>query len=472
MLLTLLPVLLLALLLLGLSLSNSYRVAAETALFERLQLQQRLLLADVEPAGSAGVKFPEIASEPALNQVESGRFAVVYASSGTLFWRSISAQASSVDWRAQLAPLLQRMQRRPQGELLLDAGYGYYFAARRVAFALDAIETEAGMAVAAATARTPVATVDSNQDSEQLSDTYTLIVMDDGSALAAQQDSYTSSLIKWLCLALALLASFQLLLMFWSFKPLASLVDELKRVENGDQKTFEKKYPTEIAPLTENLNRFVEGERSQRERYKNSLADLAHSLKTPLAALQAAVQNNGSDSALLEPVERMDSIIRYQLQRAQPLASHSMAAQHSNLQQVAEPLLRTLQKVYHQKPVALRCKLPAQLAVAVGEHELLELLGNLLDNAFKYCRQSVLLSASAEGANCIICIEDDGPGIPAQRIPEVLARGGRLDEQRPGQGIGLAVAAGIVEARGGSLEIERASDGGARVVVSLPVAVT
>ncbi|NNC54184.1 MAG: hypothetical protein HKO07_00525, partial [Pseudomonadales bacterium] len=463
MLLTLLPVLAIALLLLGLSLANSYRTAAEASLFERLQLQQRLMLADVE-ISATGVRFPELASEPALNQPESGRFALVFDSRSQILWQSLSARASGVSWPQRLAPVLLRLNRIPQGELLTDSAAGFYLAAMRVAFALDAIETDAINPASSDALSTEVL------QAGLLSDTYTLMILDDGALLAAQQKSYASSLWRWLGLTLALLATVQVLLMFWSFRPLAQLVDELRRVEQGSQQKFAASYPTEIAPLTENLNRFVEGERRQRERYKNSLADLAHSLKTPLAAMQAAIESKAGDAAMLEPVERMDAIIRYQLQRAQPLASHRMGVQRSDLALVAEPLLRTLQKVYHSKPVALDCQIPPALNVAMAEEELLELLGNVLDNAFKYCRGKVSLSASGQGAFCVVSIQDDGPGIPASRIPKVLARGGRLDQQQPGQGIGLAVAVAIVDARGGSLDIKPVLEGGARVLLRLPLA--
>lgn len=465
MLLTLLPVLALAMLLLGIALSGSHRASAEAALFERLQLQLRLVLADAQTQSGDAVLFPELSSDPRLNQPESGQYAAVIDSNGSIVWQSLSLQASKHAWANIAAQFDGRRQSAEIGDLVRGQSGGNFFISRTVAFALDAIDAGQIAADDAGSLR-----------GETLSAALTVITFDDGSSLAAQQRAYTAVLWRWLGLATTMLACLQLLLLFWSFRPLAALVEELRNVEQGRQKTFQKKYPAEIAPLTENLNSFVESERRARERYKNTLADLAHSLKTPLAALAASLQSDQDMDAMQESISRMDDIIRHQLQRARPVAGHRMSAASCAIDEVLQPLCRSLQKVYAGKGVSLSTDIPAGLQVALVREELLEVLGNVLDNAFKYCRSSVQVRlrvpAQANEARCIVLVEDDGPGIPRKAADAVIARGARLDEQLPGQGIGLSVAAELLAGCGGQLQIGQSELGGAQVALLLPFSVS
>ncbi|MGB5326372.1 MAG: ATP-binding protein [Pseudomonadales bacterium] len=494
MLLTLVPVLVLAMLLLGLALAGSQRAAAEAALYERLQLQVRLLLADAESrekndlAADPIVSFPAQASEPGLNQPQSGLYGIVLDDAGALRWISISTQASDRDWIRLGEALLSQANTAAQGELLRGRLQEFYFVSRRVAFAFAAIDAASGENTDAEAQPLREELPAAEADSEQLSGALTLLVLDDGAALLAQQRTYRAVLWRWLGLAVTSLAVVQLLLLFWSFRPLSALVEELQSVERGSQHTFAGKYPAEIAPLTENLNRFVESERMQGERYRNTLADLAHSLKTPLAALRAGIESDAVKASLLEPIARMDSIINYQLTRARPMASHRMATRRCAPGDSLAPLLRSLQKVYRDKHVVYTESLPPGILLAMGDDELLELLGNVLDNAFQYCRSKVQLRGALGSdpgdahrdthgdthgdtpapAVCRLQVDDDGPGIATAQVARVLARGARLDEQQPGQGIGLAVAAEIVAARGGRLQIQRSELGGASVQMVLP----
>ena len=205
-------------------------------------------------------------------------------------------------------------------------------------------------------------------------------------------------------------------------------------------------------------------------RYRNSLGDLAHSLKTPLAILQSS--QTGSDatdashSLVSEQVQRMDDIINHQLQRAAVSGRSTLAAPVA-IDRVVRRLVRTLEKVYQDKPVTIDLDLQPGATFTGDETDLTEILGNLLDNACKYCRSTVRVTARTDHTpgGVEIRIEDDGPGIPADQVDTLLQRGRRMDESVPGQGIGLGMASEITALYGGELSFDTSNLGGTLVRV-------
>ena len=300
----------------------------------------------------------------------------------------------------------------------------------------------------------------------------TLHIAEDSAALQNQVQVFRRTLLAWLGGLGVLLLLLLLGVLRWSMAPLRRVAADLARVERGAEEHLAGRYPTELSGLATNLNNFIDSERERLERYRNTLADLAHSLKTPLAVVRTQLESETDGKELrwtvLEQVGRMDEIVSYQLSRAATSGRQTFAAPLP-LEPYAEEIVRSLEKVYADKQVLCEFEIDPESRFRGDQGDLMELLGNVLENAFKWARHSVLLtarpgrSADARGGGLDLCIEDDGPGIPQDRVEHLLQRGVRGDERVQGHGIGLSIVQNIVKAYGGSLKVSRSEAlGGAR----------
>lgn len=266
--------------------------------------------------------------------------------------------------------------------------------------------------------------------------------------------------------------------MTWSLRSLRRLSRELDEIEAGHRQGLSEAHPSELLRLTRSLNRLLAGEREQRQRYRDSLGDLAHSLKTPLSVLQGIGETLGSDdpkgeegrqaAVLRAQVARMNEQVDYQLQRAN-VRHGGLVRRQVAVRPVLDNLAASLRKVYPDKPVQLHIALADPGTLPIEQGALLELLGNLLENAWRLCLEDVSVSMSVIGRRLELLLEDDGPGIPLDQRERILQRGERLDRQHPGQGIGLAVAHDIIRGYHGTLTIEDSPLGGARFRISFPL---
>ncbi|MBF8780761.1 ATP-binding protein [Pseudomonas fulva] len=253
----------------------------------------------------------------------------------------------------------------------------------------------------------------------------------------------------------------------WGLRSLRRLSRELDEVESGQRQSLSGDHPRELLRLTGSLNRLLHSEREQRQRYRDSLDDLAHSLKTPLAVLQGVGDNLGKTpgereqaQVLQTQIERMSQQIDYQLQRAS-LRKSGLVRHQVSLRPVLQGVCETLAKVYRDKQVEVELDVAAQAQVPMEQGALLELLGNLLENAYRLCLGKVRVSLLVSAGRLQLCIEDDGPGVPFEQRERILHRGERLDRQHPGQGIGLAVVKDILESYDAHLELGDSPLGGA-----------
>ncbi|ACE86203.1 ATP-binding protein [Cellvibrio japonicus] len=301
---------------------------------------------------------------------------------------------------------------------------------------------------------------------------YRFLVMLSASEYEAELSAYRNQLWRWLGAAGVFLLLSQILILRWGLRPLGKLARALKAMQSGDTSTIEGEHPRELQKVVDNLNQVLVREQSLRQRYRNSLADLAHSLKTPLAVLQSKLGPETPAGELqqiaAEQVARMSQVVTYQLQRAVS-SQQAGTTRRTRLEPIAQRLLSALQKVYADKHIQPRINLAGGSVVAGDEQDIMELLGNILENAFKYGHSQVHLSSELAGDCLCICIEDDGPGVPPEERLRILQRGQRLDTNKPGQGIGLAVAAEIVSSYEGRIDIDESSLGGARFRVFLPL---
>jgi len=260
----------------------------------------------------------------------------------------------------------------------------------------------------------------------------------------------------------------------WTLNPLRRVERDLAKVERGASDQLDGNYPRELRPLTDNLNAFIESERDHLTRYRNTLGDLAHSLKTPLAVMRTRLEGDHDEASLRDDVraqvQRMDEIVAYQLSRA-ATSGHQRFAAPLPIESNAEGIVEGLEKVYAERGVLCEFEIEPSARFHGEQGDLMELLGNLLENAFKWAKQRVLLRVDRPngGRALRISVEDDGPGIPEDRIESLLQRGVRGDERVHGHGIGLAIVQDIVRAYRGELEVSRSPElGGARFMVVIP----
>ena len=430
--------------LVGLTLSQANKQRALSALHDRLQNFAVAYITYTDANRYGKLLPPDKEPDPNFSRPGSGLYAVAIGDRG-FRWESSSAIGRDFSF---LKPL-KTGDDQFAGPVDTRMGRLYYYS---YGVALD---TEDGKSVR-----------------------LTMTVAQSEDQLEGENAVFRHTLVIWLSILGVMLIVLQLLLLRWSLTPLRKVASDMSRVERGDSEQLDSQYPMELTGLTERINVFITNEREQRTRYRHTLADLAHSLKTPLAVIRSQLESPTTDeptrrSSVLDQVRRMNELVAYQLSRAatsgrQTFASAVPIAGH------AEDLVQSLEKVYASKNVLCEFDI-ADGAVFYGEQgDLLELLGNLLENAFKWAGHRVLLvvkmqpQAGRQRPGLLLSVEDDGPGIAEDKIEKVLQRGVRGDERVQGHGIGLSIVQDIVHAYQGELTVDRSTEfGGARFCVRL-----
>jgi len=437
-------VLALFVLLTSLALEEAFDDAARSAREERLLAQLYLLMAAAEVEDGRLIMPSELA-ESRLSLPNSGLSARIFDAAGVAVWQSRSALNATQPASVQLAPGARRFYETAPGDEPTE-GAGYLVAAFGVRWATG-----------------------------QQPRRYTFAVAEDLTALRNEVAGFRVSLWRWLGVMALLMLAALLLALRWGLAPLRRVTAEVSAVESGSQARIRGDYPIELRALTDNLNALLAHEQARQRRLDHALGDLAHSLKTPLAIMHGAVQESAADTLdtrlMREQLTRVGDIVEYQLQRARAGAAGSgQLAPAVPIRRTAERITASLAKVYRHKVVATELDIEPTLVFRGAEADLMELLGNLLDNAFKWCRARVrvqVINASSGADGLRIQVEDDGPGIDPGAAEGLLERGARADETAPGHGIGLAVVREISKAYGGSVEIGSAALGGALVSLTL-----
>ncbi len=420
----------------GLALDQAYRSSQVEAARERLQGHVYTLLAAARLEDGV-LTIPGGLPEARFHQPGGGLYGRIRDGRGNPLWRSDSAVG--LDWSAGAAPepgVLFHSRLELNREPVRVLSYGLHW-------------------------------------EEPDSDSGTFIVDVAETRLEGQRQlgAFRQTLWGWLGVAAAAMLLTQALLQRWGLAPLRRAVRELQEVRRGRQERLRDRYPRELLPLTESINRLLRAERRRRQAVQHGLADLAHGLKTPLAVLRSAldaVADTEVQQQAREQIERMDASVRYQLARAG--RSQERMGQQTPIRPVAERLLRTVPALRQPLPeLVLEC--PDELCFPGPEEELLELLGNLVENAARYCRGRIHVTVAMEGDETGLRLEvaDDGPGIPAACRDRVLLRGERADERQPGNGIGLAIVRDLAEAYGGRLTIDEGPLQGTRITLGIPL---
>ena len=291
----------------------------------------------------------------------------------------------------------------------------------------------------------------------------TIHIIKDELAFQQQIDQFNQQLWTWLLILMLVMLVFQLSWLWWTLRPLARFTQELHYVEQGKSMQLSSQYPTELQAVARQLNILLNTEQTQRLRYRNALADLAHSLKTPLAVIKSQADLSEASS---EQVSLINRIIGHQLKRAQTAAAASWHLGIST-SEVAAKLLRTLAKIYREPQINLSSEVAAPAVFKGDEADLTEILGNLLDNACKAAKSTVKLTITGDAYQLLICIEDDGPGISEALQTQIFERGIRADSYLQGNGIGLAIVRDLVDSYNGRITVSRSEAlGGAKFSIS------
>nr|WP_086940557.1 ATP-binding protein [Thaumasiovibrio occultus] len=260
----------------------------------------------------------------------------------------------------------------------------------------------------------------------------------------------------------------------WSFKPMSQLAAEVDEITDGKREKLSPEYPVELEPITEALNRMLELSDGQSDRYKRAMDDLAHSLKTRIAATHALLDYEESSQSALrdkisEQISQMDELVQYQLKRAM-LGNQGLTRSNTPIADVVGGLERMLSKVYAEKHIKLTLDYPTDATLPLNPNDLMELMGNLMENAYRFALSEVKVSLVNNAKSLQLRVEDDGPGVKAEHKEAIFQRGVRADQLNPGQGIGLAVCHEIVSIYAGTIWVETSSLEGAAFVVELPKA--
>lgn len=423
------------------ALNKAFKTSLITAEQEALQAHFYSLLGAAEP-DEKGLLLPEVLDQPKFNLHESGLYAWIIDDTEKLIWQSESARLTlTLQPESFATTLTQGESQFFESDL---SGVSYFIYNYRIVWEFD--------------------------DGDHAFDFY---LAHNTSALDKELKRYRRTLWIWLSLLALIILTAQWLIVRWGLSPLASLTRELHDFQQGKTSNIKGDYPIEISPVTDSLNLVLDSEKSQRQKYKNTLSDLAHSLKTPLAIVRSTLE---SQTPLTEPtckatideqVNRMSEIIGHQLRRATSVSTN-VNQRLTDLHGISTRLGNALEKVYRDKNISLTNNVQAEHASLIEEQDAMELIGNILENAFKYGNQRVAIHSAQTNEGINLTIDDDGPGVSKDKRSSILTRGARADTATSGQGIGLAISIDILSSYGGSLVINDSPLGGARFELLLP----
>jgi two-component system, OmpR family, sensor histidine kinase PhoQ len=439
----------------GIALDQAFRRTAISNLQERLQNDAYAYLGEFEFTRNGELIEPPPGQAPDARFLQPGSGLYAVARGRTLRWNSPSVLGRVLPEPELLKPGEQRFDPPP---LAFVDDKGITHQVYRFSYGLAWEQGEIGQP----------STVTR----------FTVAIYEDAEALDRQVGVFRKSLWGYLGLAAVLLLLVQMLVLRWSLQPLRALERELSRVRRGVADRLSGRHPPELEQITDSINGLIESEHKNLDQSRNTLADLAHSLKTPLAVLRSRLDAGASHEELRSEVgaqvQRMSEIVSYQLSRA-ARSGHALFSAPISIEPRAEEIVASLEKVYLGKGVFCEFEVDADASFFGEIGDLQELMGNLLENAFKWARQRVLLTVRTEPADAnrrpgvFLAVEDDGPGVPQDMVDRLVQRGVRGDERVQGHGIGLAIVQDIVRAYRGELRVERSAElGGARFSVHFP----
>jgi two-component system sensor histidine kinase PhoQ len=426
-------------------LDNVFREQAALALRQELEQQIVALVTDAQMDRTGHIEVPSLAPDSRLARAGSGQFALVRNQHGQILWHSPSMGEMTLDAGAGMEPgqssFFYRQMSGGAQLAILSRGLQWEYSAGRTA-------------------------------------ELTFSVAEDTSAQQARLWQLRRRMVGGFSTLAALLLAALGWQLHRALEPVHRLEQEIGEVESGTRAALSSGYPRELAGVADSLNTLLSSERVRIARYRDSLGNLAHGLKTPLAVIRAALTGGGAVGtvgvAVDHEIDRITRIVDHQLQRAAGSGGASVGQVPVLVAPICADLRSAMLRVHGQKDLQIDLDIEPQAAFLGDTGDLIELLGNLLDNACKWCRSRVQLMVRIDGESplarrLVLIVQDDGPGIAPQDRERVLGRGIRADEHAPGHGLGLAMVSDTVAQYGGELSIEAAESlGGARLNLRLP----
>ena len=420
-----------------------FRDLSERSMGELLDAQLIALLAVSETDDHRNPQPAGPLAEARLRQPGSGLYAVIRAQDGTLIWRSPSLLGRETSLGSTVKPDERRIERQR-----LDDGSEVMTLSAPIDW-----EVEPGV-----------------------SRSFVFSVATSVAPYEKQLRRFRQQMFGWFLGLFVLLLGSLAVLLRWALQPVRRIEREIREVETGERQALSSAWPTELRGLAANMNTLLASERRRVEHYRNTLGNLAHSLKTPLAVIRSTLSSGGAPvhgSVIDQQVGRMDAIVQHQLRRAAAAGGAVVGQAGVDMAPVLNELRAAMGKVYGDKDLMIEVVVAEDIRFAGDRGDLFELSGNLLDNACKWCRSHVRVSARREldalgRARVRLKLEDDGSGVAIADRERILERGTRADEQVDGQGLGLAMVREIVALYGGELTIGDSALGGASIEVVLP----
>jgi len=431
-----------ALILAGFGLVTLFGHHVERQLDVQLETFLTELIGRIEPDGQGGILLTRELSDPRFDQPLSG-----------LYWQIQDDQRRAL---IRSRSLWDRVLALPHDELTLGVVHRHEFSGPNGQSLL---------------VREQQVVVFPDTDPHRLR----VAVAIDRSDLLAARSGFTRDMLPYLLL----LAVALWLATWWQVKTGLSPLDRIRRgvlkIRSGTTSQLSGEFPDEVQPLVEEINGLLQSRDDAVADARAWTADLAHGLKTPLTALSADAQRlrQQGESVMADDLEQLAQAMRQrvdrELIRARLRSESTGRAQHADLVEAVSSLINTLQRTPSGEALDWQVSSPAQAEVAVQSVDLVELLGNLLENASQWASRCIRVDVQKERA-WIVSIDDDGPGVPGEQLSRLGQRGLRLDERRGGTGLGLAIAQDVVSAYHGSIDFDKSNLGGLRVVVRLPAA--
>lgn len=424
----------------GLLLNQLFQQSVEQQLQKELTLHMQQLITQIDFDENQQLQLTPLLSDPRFEQPLGGLYWQISANNNNnavrvLYSRSLWDEKLTPPWQENQSDTWQKYIDPELGEL--------YLAGRTITFTDDTG-----------------------------SQSYQFWVAAQDSLIAEPLQRFISMLV----LTLAVLGAVLVVGVWWQLRlglqPLRQLRQGLVAVHEGQSATLVGQYPQEIQPLVSEFNRVLQSNAQVVERARTQAGNLAHAIKTPLAVLANAAKKNEADLAnlVLVQVASAQEQVDYQLSRARVAAAVKTIGVRTAVIPAVSSLSQLLQRAYEPKSVVVNVSADAPTLYIKGEaQDVHEMLGNLLDNAFKWCGGRVDITATrTSGLGLYIMIDDDGPGLAPEQYQVVFKRGVRADEVVPGSGLGLAIVADLVQLYGGEVSAAPSPLGGLRVALILP----